>query len=132
MTAQGWEFVPEEPDFYGRTMGEALARQARLRWPRNTAKTVAREWGIDPSTADNLLRGHASERTITKAIKAEGWPLLAALGAALTGQTYDQHIQFMIEETDRARAKLERRRDQVRALEARAYQAGLVDRQPAE
>lgn len=121
MTSIGWEFVPEhQPQLIDRTMGEALARLARKRWPRDTAKQVARAWDLDHCTAENVTRGKASERTITKAIKAEGWALLAPLGEALTGLTFEQHLNTIIEETERARQRLEGRRDRVRHLEARA------------
>ena len=124
MTATGWNFVPEEPQLFGRSLGEALARMVRERWPRDTAKQVAKAWDLDPSTAANVCRGHASERTFTKAIKAEGWGILAPLGEAMTGQTYDQHLQLIIEETERARQRIESRRDQVIDLEARARALG--------
>jgi hypothetical protein len=90
MTWTGADFVQDDRQLFGRTLGETLAKMVRQRWPHSTAKNVARAWGLDPTTAENLIRGHASERTITKALRAEGWELLSALGHALTGQTHHE------------------------------------------
>lgn len=96
------------------TMGAALARLVRKRWPDATAKRVEAAWDLDRTTANNLIKGHASERTVTKAIKAEGWELLAALGEALTGQTHheweEQRLQRIIEEANRAQESIRRLR----------------------
>lgn len=134
MTSIGWNFVPEQQQqLIDRTMGEALARMVRTRWPRDTAKAVAKAWDIDITTAQNVTRGHASERTLTKAIRAEGWSLLAPLGEALTGQSYEHHLTRALEETARAQRQLEDRRDRVRDLEARAAGvAGVGPRLAAE
>lgn len=95
-------------------MGEALAKLVRKRWPKSTAKSVETAWDLDPSTAANLIKGHASERTLTKAIKVEGWELLEALGHALTGQTHqeweEQRLQRIIEEAERAQEGIRRLR----------------------
>lgn len=126
MTAIGWDFVQQEPsELIPRTMGEFLAEFVRRKWPRNTAKQVQRAWDIDSQTASNLIRGRASERTISKAIRAEGWPLLRALGEAMTGQSYEQFLEDLIDEQERIRERISARRDHVRALEART--AGLLD-----
>lgn len=114
----------ERQELIPRTMGELLAEFVRKRWPRHTAKSVERAWDVDPQTAANLVRGHASERTITKALKAEGWPLLMALGEAMTGQAYDEFLESIVHEQERIRERAAERRDQVRRLEARA--AALV------
>lgn len=95
-------------------MGEALAKLVRKRWPKSTAKSVESAWDLDPSTAANLIKGHASERTLTKAIKVEGWELLEALGHALTGQTHqeweEQRLNRIIEEASRAQEGIRRLR----------------------
>lgn len=106
-------------------MGELLAAFVRRRWPRDTAKQVSKAWDIDPSTAANLTKGHASERTISKAIKAEGWPLLMALGEAMTGQAYDDFLESIVHEQQRIRDRAADRRDHIRSLETRAR--GVLD-----
>lgn len=105
-----WEsaFLPRHgQELFDRTIGEALALLVRHRWPRDTAKQIQRAWDIDPATAKNITKGHASERTITKAVKAEGWNLLEALGHAMTGQTYaeweEARLNKIIEEAENAK-----------------------------
>lgn len=120
MTMELSDFMPRDRQLFDRSMGELLAQFVRKRWPRDTAKTVARKWGVDPSTATNLIKGHASERTISKAIQAEGWPLIMALGEAVTGRSYADFLQDIIHETERARESAATRRDTFVSLEARA------------
>ena len=121
MTAIGWDFVQQDQsELVPRTMGELLASFVRRRWPRNTAKQVQRAWDIDPSTADNLIRGRASERTITKALRAEGWPLLMAMGEAMTGQAYQDFLQGIVDERERATQQAKAAQAAFESLEARA------------
>ena len=126
MTDWSSDFVPKDgQELFPRTLGETLAKMVRKRWPQNTPKRVAAAWDLDPTTAKNLTKGHASERTITKALKAEGWPLLMAIGEAMTGESYDTFLRGVIDEQVRAAARSKDRRDHIRRLEARA--AELVD-----
>lgn len=107
------------------SLGETVRAVVRRRWKSNAAKMVERTWGLDARTARNVADGgNVSERTLTKALRAEGWSLLAELGEALTGQSYEDHLASLIEDTRRAQERLARRRDHVRDLEARA--ASLV------
>lgn len=123
--AQGLtDFMPRDRQLFDRSMGELLAAFVRRRWPRDTAKQVSKAWDVDPSTATNLTKGHASERTISKALKAEGWPLLMALGEAMTGQAYDDFLESIVHEQDRIRERAAERRDHIRRLETKA--AGLL------
>jgi hypothetical protein len=126
MTSKGWEFVPEHRQLFDRTLGEALAKMVRERWPRDTVKHAAKAWDLDPSTAANLIKGHASERTITKALRAEGWDLLSAIGVALTGQTHheweEERLAKIIKEKEHAEEgirSLRARREQLEAQAAR-------------
>lgn len=112
--------MPRDRQLFDRTMGELPAQFVRNRWPRDTAKQVERAWDIDRTTAANLTKGHASERTITKALRAEGWPLLMALGEAMTGRAYDEFLQDIADEPHRAAERAAARLDHTRTLEARA------------
>jgi hypothetical protein len=121
MTEWRAEFVPRDgQELFARTLGEHLAAFVRRRWPRDTAKHISREWDVDPTTAKNLTKGHAAERTITKALRAEGWPLIMALGEAMTGETYEQFLRGVADEHQRARDRAAARRDHIRALEETA------------
>lgn len=130
MTMELADFMPLDRQLFDRSMGELLAQFVRRRWPRDTAKHVSRAWEVEPATAANLIKGHASERTITKALKAEGWPLVMALGEAVTGRSYADHLQDIIHETERAREGAARRRDTFVSLEARAAELVAVPAGP--
>lgn len=112
--------TPDGQELFPRTMGEALAKMVRARWPHHTAKQVARAWDLDDTTAKNLTKGHASERTLTKAIRVEGWDLLAQLGHALTGQTHheweEQRLTRIIEEAANAQESIRRLRTRAQLL----------------
>lgn len=120
MTAVGTHFVGQEDQVF-QSLGEAVQTVIRRRWRSNAAKMLEQQWDLDPRTAKNVVQtGNVSERTLNKAIRAEGWSLLAELGEALTGQSYEDHLASLIEDTRRAQEHLARRRDHVRDLEARA------------
>jgi len=121
------------------TIGEALKRIVRDRG-RDAAKRIERAWGLDPRTARNVAtEGNVSERTLTKAIKAEGWELLLELGAELTGETFEQfeerRHQRIIHEAERAQETIRTLRAKRAALDQRAvvaldaFDRSLDDRQ---
>lgn len=126
MTSTIGEFVGLHPQLFQLSLGETLAALARQRYPRDTAKRIARAWNIDPKTAANVLLGHASERTLTKAFRAEGWALLSALGEVITGETFAQfeerRLQSIIKEAEEAHENLVRLRARSAELESRAAQ----------
>ena len=118
------------------TLGEAMREAVKARWRRDAAKEAARAWDLEISTAENLLKGHASARTLAKAVKAEGreaWALWDAIGELFIGESRDQFeerkLQTIIEETELARTRLEDRRHRRLALEVRTARLGeMADR----
>lgn len=69
---------------FSRDLREALAIYARRKWPVNTSGHTAKAWGIPKTTAANLLKGHASDATVTAIIRAGGWELaLPVIGAVI-------------------------------------------------
>lgn len=74
--------------------------------PVHTAKHVARALCCAPKTAENILAGHLSARSITRLTMAYGLGFLIDVGAAVTGTTLREHI---IEQADQAR------REQIKA-----------------
>jgi len=129
MTCVARDYVPADLHLFDLTIGEAMADLARQRYPRDTAKSIARAWNIDASTAANVVRGHCSIQTLKKAWLAESWSLIDALGAQITGETYAEYeerkLQSIIEEGARARENLVALRARREALESCA--AGAVD-----
>lgn len=118
MQQVGTDFMPLSRQLIGRRLAEALSDL--LGQQHSTAKKIAKAYRIDPTTAENLRKGHLSVPTLEKVVRAEGWALWAALGEELLGTTYEQHLASKIEETRRAHDRLEERRAVVRDLEARA------------
>lgn len=126
------EFLPEDRQLFGARagFGEALRDVARAIAPHNTAKVAGRRWKIDPTTADNVLKGVASGPTVVKAVRAEGphaWDLWDALGELIIGESRDDHderkLQLILEKTAHARTRLEARR--ARRLELEAGSGGF-------
>jgi len=123
MTDGAWNFVGnnswELP--IGNTIGDALRKLVRKRWKNNAAKQIESLWGIDAKTARNVVStGNVSERTLTKAARAERWALWMALGEELFDEPYEQFLQAIIDERERAARQAEERRDTLRRLETSA------------
>ena len=110
--------MPLERQLFPKRMAEALA--ALLTQKHVTAKQIARAYKIDPSTAENLRKGHLSVPTLEKVIKAEGWALWAELGREMIGQSYPEHLETLIERTAREQEQREYQRRRVQELERRA------------
>lgn len=118
-------FLPLDGHFLGDGIGPAMAALVRQKYPRDTAKHVARSWDIDPVTAANVVKGHCSTRTLAKAFQAEGWGLITALGASITGETFEEYeerrLNTIIEQAENARQNLHRIRARREALDQRAH-----------
>lgn len=109
------------------SVGEAVSRWLKNHHPNNTAKLVARDVGVDPRTAENLLAGHLSATTFTKLVRAYGWPFLATVGAASIGETYEQSIHRELEEIDRERQRLDEMEARARGSWAAVRARSSVD-----
>lgn len=129
--------MPLDRQLFTLSIGEAVAALMRQRHPRDTAKHIARAWNIDATTAANVVKGHVSERTLTKALRAEGWAFLSALGATITGETFEQYetrrLNHIIQEAESARKNLVSIASRREAMEARARELdALVGRPMAD
>lgn len=71
---------------FSRDLRDALATYARRTWPLNTSVHAAKAWGLSKTTAANLLKGHASDATVTKIIRAGGWGLVLPVLTAVLGE----------------------------------------------
>lgn len=71
---------------FSRDLREALAIYARRAWPLNTSVHAAKAWGIPKTTAANLLKGHASDATVTRIIRSGGWALALPVIGAVIGE----------------------------------------------
>ena len=98
---------------------EAVAAYARLNWPANTSLYVAQHWNVDKTTARNLLKGHASDATITKVLRTGGWAMALAVVGAVIGQSLDRHIEEETERHARHAQRLAQTRAALRTLRER-------------
>lgn len=71
---------------FSRDLREALGVYARRTWPLNTSTHAAKAWGISKTTAANVLKGHASDATVTAIIRSGGWALALPVIGAVIGE----------------------------------------------
>lgn len=124
MTAMEQRFLPG--DFYQSTfnVGGVLAAFVRRKFPRDTIKQTAKALDCTTAAAANVTKGHASERTITKALQVWPWEFAAACGEAFSGRTYEEDLEHKVGELERAAEREADHRERVRKLEARASAFG--------
>ena len=132
MTYAGTDFMPLGKQLLPRDLSKALAGFAARKY--RSAKHLAKAWGIDPSTAANLFKGHLSIPTLSKALAAEGGDLWDALGREITGETYEQRqerrLKSIIKEAADARQNLHLLRSRAALLDERAAELEPAGRGP--
>jgi hypothetical protein len=73
----------------------------------NTSGHAAKAWAIPKSTAANLLKGHASDATVTAIIRAGGWGLALPVIGAVIGEPvhtfFREQMRQAAKEADRAK-----------------------------
>jgi hypothetical protein len=111
---------------FSRDLREALAIYARRTWPLNTSVHAAKAWGVPKSTAANLLKGHASDATVTAIIRAGGWGLALPVIGAVIGEPVHA---FFREQTRQAAKEAERaaEHEHLAAAAYRRLETGAAD-----
>jgi hypothetical protein len=99
---------------FARDLREAVALYARRTWPLNTSGQAAKAWRIDKSTAANLLKGHASDATITRVLRAGGWRMASAVVGAVIGQSIEDHLDLELEAIRAERSRLDELEERAR------------------
>jgi hypothetical protein len=108
---------------FSRDLREALAIYARRTWPLNTSVHAAKAWGIPKSTAANLLKGHASDATVTRIIRSGGW----ALALPVIGAVIGEPVHSFFREQMRQAAKDAERAEEHQRLASAAYRRLAYD-----
>lgn len=90
---------------FAQDLREAIGNYARRTWPVSTSIHAAKAWGVSKDTAKNVLKGHASDATVTKILQAGGWELALPVIGAVIGQPVDA---FFREQMKRAAREAER------------------------
>lgn len=111
---------------FSRDLREALAIYARRAWPLNTSVHASKAWGVPKTTAANLLKGHASDATVTKIIRSGGW----ALALPVIGAVIGEPVHEFFREQMRQAAKDAERAQEHQRLAAAAY--GRLAPDPAD
>lgn len=111
---------------FSRDLREALAIYARRTWPTNTSGHAAKAWGIPKTTATNLLKGHASDATVTRIIRAGGW----ALALPVIGAVIGEPVHAFFREQMRGAAKQAERAREHEELAQAAYRRLAGDAAP--
>lgn len=114
---------------FSRDLREALAIYARRSWPVNTSGHAAKAWGIPKTTAANLLKGHASDATVTRIIRSGGWALALPVIGAVIGEPVHT---FFREQMRQAAKDAERARDHERLAEAAYRRLARAPADPGE
>lgn len=134
MTYGTWEIVhrKEYGLGLGKTLGDAFRGLVTHRFRHNAAKQIERLWDLDPHTAKNIVqKGSVSERTLTKAARAEGWAFWMALGEELFGESYaaweEQRLQTIIEDASRDLERVRQLRPKAEALDERSFAPRAAD-----
>lgn len=113
---------------FSRDLREALGIYARRKWPINTSVHAAKAWGIPKTTAANVLKGHASDATVTKIIRSGGWELALPVLGAVIGQPVHEFFRAQMLQAAKAAEHAEHHERLAaaayRRLEARTFDPG--------
>ena len=120
MTHTGETFLADDWHESTRNVGGVLAAFVRAKFPRDTIKRTANALDCTLPAAANVTKGHASERTITKAHQTWPFEFSEAIDRAFTGMTRAEYLRRILEEETREHeARQAHRTEQIR-LETRA------------
>lgn len=114
---------------FSRDLREALAIYARRTWPVNTSGHAAKAWGLPKSTAANLLKGHASDATVTKIIRAGGWELALPVIGAVIGEPVHAFFREQMKQAAREAARAQHHEELAEAAYRRLARDPAVARE---
>jgi hypothetical protein len=108
-----------------RAFGLAVARFIANRHPEHTARKLAEDLGrtgveCTIKTAENILSGHLSAKSITRLVQVYGLELLVEAGSSVTGVTLSEHLWKQAEAAAAERDRWGRAHDHYAALAAEA------------
>lgn len=112
---------------FARDLREAIAIYMRRTWPLNTSVHAASAWKIPKSTAASLLKGHASDATITRVLRAGGWPLAISVIGATIGTRLEDYIQAERQSLEREAQQREREARDLATIEAALFRRPVAD-----
>lgn len=113
MTWMDRTFMGSDPHKITGTFGAAVAAQLRRRHSFHTAKSVAQSLQVGLKTAENILDGHLSSRTLTLIVMAYGPGIVIEAAAGMAGHTLET---FIVEQAAHAEQAEARARERAREL----------------
>lgn len=108
---------------FAQDLREALANYARRTWPVNTSGHMAKAWGVSKDTAKNVLKGHASDATVTKIIRAGGWAVALPVIGAVIGEPVHTFFRDQMKEAAK-QAERAKHHEELASAAYRALEAG--------
>ena len=112
---------------FARDLREAIGIYARRRWPIDTSGHAAKAWQIPKQTAKNVLKGHASDATITHILRVGGWPVAIAVIGATIGTRLEDYIQAERRSLEREAQQREREARELATIEAALFRRPVAD-----
>lgn len=112
---------------FARDLREAIGIYARRRWPTDTTGNAARAWEISKATAKNVLKGHASDTTITHILRVGGWSLAIAVVGATIGERLEDFIQAERRALEQEAQQREREARELATIEATLFRRPVAD-----
>lgn len=113
---------------FAQDLREAIGNYARRTWPTQTSVHASKAWGISKDAAKNVLKGHASDATVTKIIRAGGWALVLPVVGAVIGEPvhafFREQMKQAAREAERAQRHEELATAAYRRLEGSAAPIG--------
>lgn len=112
---------------FARDLREAIGIYMRRTWPLNTSVHAAKAWKIPKSTAASLMKGHASDATITAVLRAGGWPLAIAVVGATIGERLEDFIHEERKSLEREAQQREREARELATIESTLLRRPVAD-----
>jgi len=101
---------------------DSIADHLKRRWPTNTAKSVAKEYGLTLDRARDVLAGRGSLTTIEAIIKRGGFAVALPLLEEVIGKTLAQHLRELQHEHEAQGARIAQiRRDLLSVAGSRSF-----------
>lgn len=117
------------------SFGKALAAQLRRRHHFHAAKRLSQDLDVGVKTAENILEGHLSSRTLTLIVSAYGPGPIIDAAASVAGHTLETFISEQVSAAEQAEARAKERAHELNRLRSRLHivpsSASRDDRPPA-
>jgi hypothetical protein len=101
--------------------GKALAAELRRRHHFHAAKRLSQDLDVGVRTAENILEGHLSSRTLTLIVSAYGPGPIIDAAASVAGHTLETFITEQAAAAEQAEARAKERAYELNRLRSRLH-----------